>query len=144
MLTLTAFISIAELPLAREWTRTLFAIHERTLYTVSKECGSCCVYGLEFETLGRLKICTTYRSLTMMARRTGDQAANAAVVRVLLMVESKRRRRILHVPRGLSGGGFEIRVLGVSKHVKERQQQDVEAAWWWCVISGKDAAPLVK
>jgi hypothetical protein len=38
VLTLTAFISIAELPLAREWTRSLFAIHERTLYTVSKEC----------------------------------------------------------------------------------------------------------
>lgn len=104
--------------------------------------GSGCVYGLEFETLGRLKMCTTYMLLTMMARRTGDQAANAAVVRVLLMVESKRRRRILHVPRGLSGGGFEIRVLGVSKHVKERQQQDVEAAWWWSVMSGKDAAPL--
>jgi hypothetical protein len=104
--------------------------------------GSGCVYGLEFETLGRLKMYTTYRSLTMMARRTGDQAANAAVVRVLLMVESKRRRRILHVPRGLSGGGF--RVLVVSKHVKERQQQDVEAAWWRCVMSGKDAAPLVK
>jgi hypothetical protein len=36
VLTPTAFISIAELPLAREWTRTLFAIHERTLCTVSK------------------------------------------------------------------------------------------------------------